>query len=216
MKHLISFTKTTIMGGIIFLIPFFIIVIVVIKAYEILRKIIGPLVTQFGIQHLLGKATVTLVISFILVLVCFLVGLLVRSGSIRDNFPQLDAMAIKMIPGYELLKAQSGESGVTDWRNTWQAIYLKTTEGWRIAFVVELNAGAFSTIFIPDAPKMETGQVKLVSLQSIEFLPLTVKQAHQYLGKFGVGASECLNSLKTEPGQIGQKPDAKNLNQASS
>jgi uncharacterized membrane protein len=196
MKHIISIIKTTVIGGVIFLIPFFIVVVIIMKAMELVGKIIRPWAIKLGVDGFAGKATITILVAIILILLCFVAGMIAKSGRFTSRFPMLDEMADRLIPGYEILKAQSGEAGVENVRDAWQAICLKTEDGWFIAFIVEKNASGYCTVFIPHAPKMESGEVRLLPLASMEYLPITAKEARQYLKRFGAGAAGILVKQK--------------------
>lgn len=192
---MIKLVKTTILGGLIFLIPFFIVVVTVLKAREITAKLISPWAIKWGISSIAGKASLAIIVDILLLLICFLAGLIVASGRIRSKFPILEAMVGKMIPGYEILKAQSAGSGVNTGSDPWQAILLKDGEDWRIAFIVEKDIDGYSTVFIPGSIKLDEGEMKVMPADSMVFHPISARQAHRMIIRFGSGAAATLSNL---------------------
>lgn len=196
MKRSISFIRTTVMGGAIFLVPFFIIVFVLMKAGGLVKKIIEPWVIELGIHHFLGRATLTIMVAIILILISVLAGMVVRSGKIKTRFPLLDDIANRLIPGYAILKAQSGEKGAAGVQDAWQAICLNTDDGWRIGFIVDKNEGKYRTVYLPEAPRMDSGEVRILVFALMEFFPISAGQARQCLIKFGAGGAAVMDRVK--------------------
>ncbi|HTS44032.1 MAG TPA: hypothetical protein VMH01_06520 [Puia sp.] len=197
MKELFALIRATLIGGLIFLVPFFLIVVIILKAVEILRKIVTPWATELGVSNLAGRATITILIIVIMVLICLIAGLIFRSGRIEARFPLLDAMADRMLPGYEILKAESKETGVSNIRDAWQAIYLKTEEGWCLAFIVEQKSDEYKAVFIPHVPRMDEGDLRIFPSKSMEYFPISSRDARLALRRFGFGAAEGLSKLKS-------------------
>ena len=63
-----SFIKTTIVGGLIFLVPVIVLSIILGKAFEITKTIVGPLVTMIGVKIFAGVGLATLLAILVIVL----------------------------------------------------------------------------------------------------------------------------------------------------
>lgn len=189
MKKLISFIKATALGGLIFLAPVVLVIIIVLKAIELLKKGVAPMADRLHVQGIAGEATITIIVNVILVLICFLAGMVANSTRISTHLPFLDMMVDKIIPGNEILKAQSHEGGVSGVKNPWQAIILRMGEEWAIAFIVDQTSADFTTVYIPEAPRMEAGHVRLFETRTMEYVPISIRAARQSLMRFGLGAA---------------------------
>ncbi|HVY76380.1 MAG TPA: hypothetical protein VG890_16235 [Puia sp.] len=200
MKHILSILKVTFIGGLIFLVPFFIVVMILVKTFDILRRLISPWVVKLGIQAIEGRLAIALIVILILVLICFLAGIVARSGVARARFPVLDMITARLIPGYQILKAQSSEKGAMNVQNPWQAVCIKLETSWRIGFIVEQGSGDYKTVFVPESPKMDSGEVHVLAVQEMEFVPIPADQAHNCLRQFGAGAGAILGRIKSAAG----------------
>jgi len=188
MKRIVGIIKTTAFGGIVFLLPFVAMIVIVLKGFELLEKFIEPVAVKLGIEGFAGKASISILGIIVLIVICFVAGMIVQSGKLKFNFPIMDSIAGKIIPGYQILKAESGEKeGKTS--GVWKAVLLKTEEGWKIVFIIDQNQ-KITTLFVPHAPHMESGEVLMVSTSDMETKTISVKDARHYISKYGAGAAE--------------------------
>jgi len=109
-----------------------------------------------------------------------------------------DSIAAQMIPGFEVMKAQTNERFGVEVTNPWQAILFKEENRWCIAFIVEKNTEGMCTLFIPEVPKMDSGEVKIIAEAELHAVPLQAKEAYSYLKKFGSGAGAKLSLVGKE------------------
>ena len=83
MNNRLSFVKTTVVGGFVFLIPAVIVVIAlgkVIGAMKAMAKALSPL---FGIESLMGGLLLNILAVIVTILLCFAGGLLARRASAK-------------------------------------------------------------------------------------------------------------------------------------
>ncbi|WP_310377700.1 hypothetical protein [Flavobacterium sp.] len=99
--------KTTIKGGIFFLLPFVFIVMIVEKIISLISSIITPIATKFGIDHFAGKATIGILIALSVLTVCFFGGLLMRINIFKRLNKKLDEKLLKLFPAYDELKLKA-------------------------------------------------------------------------------------------------------------
>ena len=99
-----QFIKTTILGGIIFLIPFVIVVVVLGKAYQIMMHVAEPMSGWIPIDEVGGIALANILALIAIVLSCFVFGLAARSAPAKKLYRALDA-TLSSVPGYAFVKA---------------------------------------------------------------------------------------------------------------
>jgi uncharacterized membrane protein len=109
-KSIFNFIRTTLTGGIIFLLPIVLLIIVIAKAIEILHKISSPLADAMTDGEILGFDGSMLVAIFLLVIICFLSGLLFRSARIKLWVTSLEENVLTYLPGYALLKSVAADT----------------------------------------------------------------------------------------------------------
>ena len=82
-----NFMKTTIVGGLIFLIPLILLLLVLKHAMGFAAKVAKPIAEKFPVPEIGGPALVTLVAVAVLIVVAFLAGLAARTSP-RSSQPR--------------------------------------------------------------------------------------------------------------------------------
>lgn len=115
MKSILFFVKTTVKGGVIFFLPIVFIAIAIEKIIAVFTKIISPLAIKLGIDNLAGKATISILIVIVVLLLCFLGGLLMKIRKLQKLNQALDEKLTNLIPTYKELKSKTaGKLGVEE------------------------------------------------------------------------------------------------------
>jgi uncharacterized membrane protein len=109
MKLALNFLKTTITGGILFLVPVILVVAVIGKAFEISNTIVAPLSGWVQLDLVGGIRPSKLLAIGLIVLFCFLAGLFARTALARKAIDLLEPTVLSYIPGYVFMKGM-GES----------------------------------------------------------------------------------------------------------
>ena len=97
------FIKTTILGGLVFLVPVVIVVAVVGKAFNIMKLVANPMGTLIPTDYIGGIAVANLLVLLAIVLLCFVAGVIARSASAKKAYRALDTALLAM-PGYAFVK----------------------------------------------------------------------------------------------------------------
>ena len=85
MAALKEFLKTTIIGGLMFLVPVILIVVILGHAMRLAAKIAVPIAEKFATTQVAGVAVVTIVAVLVLLILSFLAGLVARTGSVAGS-----------------------------------------------------------------------------------------------------------------------------------
>ena len=105
MKSFTKFLRTTITGGILFLIPVVIILSVAKKALVILHPITEPWDKMLTSDIIWGLDGHNLVGFSILLIICFLAGLIFRLSVVQSSVSKIERNFLLYIPGYSYLKS---------------------------------------------------------------------------------------------------------------
>src|SRR5688572_31909760 len=99
MKEIRKFVRTTIVGGLLFMIPIVVIVILLGKVYNFLKRLITPFVTDIGDVNLGGFTLTAIITVFIILILCFLAGLLAKT-SVANRFVRwIETSLLEQLPG---------------------------------------------------------------------------------------------------------------------
>ena len=97
MNNLRRLIRTTLIGGVLFLIPLVFVAVVFGKAFQIMKVVATPLRTLIPIESLAGFAIVEILTAFIMILSCLFAGMLARSPWGQLVNQKLDAVLLQMI-----------------------------------------------------------------------------------------------------------------------
>lgn len=194
MKSIFKIIKATFLGGILFLVPLVVLLIILEKGYGIIQKITLPLVNNLPRVHVLGIALQELIGILIIILICFAAGLLARTARAKKLIQKLEDGILSFVPGYSFMKSTNESIMGFESKQDLKVILVPTDAGWQFAFLIEqINENNF-TVFIPDAPNPWSGSVVLVEKKDIREIEITQKEALACIRKLGYGSKELLKN----------------------
>ena len=186
MKSFFPFLRTTLTGGILFLLPVVLLIIILGKAYDILRKLAAPLNERMP-ELIPGFDGSNLLAILLIVLICFFGGLLFRSATIQRGIKGLEENVLAYLPGYFMLKSIAADAVGNESAHEMTTVLVKDDETWNIGFLVEENE-KYCTVFIPEAPRHDSGEVKIVPVAWVKKVNVGANKAALSLKRYGKGA----------------------------
>ena len=188
------FLKTTVLGGILFLVPIVIFIAVIGKAIQLTDKVAAPIARLLPVESVAGLAMVELIALLILIVVCFLAGLAARTQRARKLVETLEANVLDKVPAYALMKAKTGSMLSPDDTRDMQPVVIQFDDSWQIGYEVEKIDGATSLIFLPGAPDPWSGSVCAVTNDRIHPLQINIKEVAALMKRLGKGSTEALRN----------------------
>jgi uncharacterized membrane protein len=98
-----KFIKTTIIGGLVFMVPVVIVVAVVGKALKIMMLVAKPLDRLIPADSIGGIAIANVLALLAVALCCFIAGVIARSSVAKKAYRSIDT-ALLAVPGYAFVK----------------------------------------------------------------------------------------------------------------
>jgi uncharacterized membrane protein len=184
--------RTTIIGGIIFLIPIAIFVAVIGKGLEITGAIAKPIAHGLPVNMIGGLAAAQGLAILLLVLICFLAGLLARAAIARRVVDGLEVNVLSRVPAYALLKTKTQSMLSPEDVEGMSPAVVRFDDSWQIAFEIERIAGGKVTLFLPGSPDPWSGSFCMVDEDRVTPLDLSVPAVAAMSKRLGKGASEAL------------------------
>lgn len=180
--------KTTILGGLLFLVPFAVILIVLGKAYQVSIVVTKVLDAYIPISHVGGVAVANILALLLIVLVCYLAGLAARSGIMSARMEQIDGFLIDVLPGYAVAKGMIGSvAKKDDVASLLTPVLVKFDDYDQIAFEIESD-DARSVVFLPGAPATWAGSTVVVEKNRVQPLAIPAHQAVKLMRVLGRGS----------------------------
>jgi uncharacterized membrane protein len=187
------FIKTTIIGGILFLIPIVVLVAVIGKALEVTNLIAAPIAASLSVERVDVFAVVQLIAIAILVLICFVAGLLARTVVARRLVDSLESNFLSKLPPYALLKAKTQSILSPEDIEGMATVAVRFDDCWQLAFEIERIPEDKVALFLPGAPDPWAGTVCVVTADRVTPLDVSIPFVAKLEKRLGRGASEALH-----------------------
>jgi uncharacterized membrane protein len=201
-----NFIKTTAIGGLLFLVPLVVLVVILKKAHNIMMLVAVPLDRLIPIETIGGVALVNILAVLCIFVGCFLAGFVAKSKLGKTAFNMIDAKLLLFFPGYSYMKSFS--SSFTDERDEDKAlkpIIAKLDDQSQLAFEVEHASDGTVVAYVPGAPDSKSGNVVYLTPDRVEHLDITFGDVTRSLRQFGRGSAAWLSA--TDPGKADSTDD---------
>ena len=190
-----EFFKTTITGGLVFILPFAVLVVVFGKVASALRPVVHQVAEHVPLETVAGLRMPVLLTIVAILFICFTAGLLAKTRPARMLVGQLESNLLGRVPAYNLLKNISQDIADAEGQSPQNAILVRFDDAWQLGFRIEEIAGSdLVAVFIPDSPTPQTGAVMLVSGDRIKSTDVSMIAAFACLKKRGNGIGNILGT----------------------
>lgn len=193
---------TTLIGGVVFLLPMVVVLYVVGQGLALTTRVAQPLTESLPYASVGGVALVTLAATGLLVALCYGAGVIARAAYGRALTDKFESRLQAVYPRYAVIKAMSqGLHGALGER-VLQPVLVSFDDHQLIAFDIERLHDGRAVVFLPGAPDVWSGSVALVASERIEPLDVDSVALTRSLQRLGQGTAGVLDAAVT-PG-----PDA--------
>jgi len=184
------FLKTTLIGGIVFMVPIVIFAMIITKALELTNKLAVPLSAMMPIDSIGHVAVVDLLALIIILLICFMAGLAAKTAYARKYLSLLESKVLSKFPAYDFLKSKMYTLLQAEEAEGMKPVLVRFDDSWQIAFEVENIPGGTSAVYLPGAPDPWSGSVCFVTEDRIQSLDAPLPVIIRTLKGLGKGSSE--------------------------
>ncbi len=192
MRALGEFIRTTLIGGILFLLPIVVLAIVIGKAQELASHMVAPLASRIAMQSMAGISTGTLLAIALIVLFCLCAGLFARTRLARKIVEWLESVFLYNVPGYDFFKGLSESLLGYEAAHAYPVVLARIEEAWQIGFLMERLENGHYAVFVPGAPSVWSGSVYLMTEDRFQRVDISRIEAVKCLRRLGLGANVLL------------------------
>jgi uncharacterized membrane protein len=191
MKHFLAFLKATLLGGVIFVLPAWLTVLLLLKALGHLEIFVKPIS-----KHLPGAIGHPRVIAIVLlVAVCLAVGLLIQTAIGERIKSLVERLVLDKIPGYTTLHSFAARLSDSKESASFQPALVEIEEALVPGFIVEQHSGNRCTVFIPSVPTPMAGAVYIIDNNRVHSFKLPAVSVMQCISRWGGGSDKLVAAL---------------------
>jgi len=192
---MMQFLKTTVFGGIVFLVPLVILVILVGKALAFSRKFATPLADVLPFGPVGDIIVVNLAGFALLVLICFLGGLAAKSAAVASWVASLEENFLSKIPVYSVIKGTVSNTLQSEDLEAMKPVLAHLDDCSQVGFEIERVVGGKVAVFLPGAPDPMSGSVCYFTEDRVTNIDTSFLATVRVLKGFGKGSNSELKAL---------------------
>jgi len=188
---LMVFLKATIVGGLLFLLPVALVLIVLGQALRVAGKVAQPIAGVLP-DAMVGVGVVTVIAVLVLVFVAFLAGLVARTNAGKRLMLWVESSVFCAIPQYQLVKSMAEGLAQVENAEGVKPALISIEGGWQIGYLLEPLETGWVTVFLPQAPTPMSGNVMYMPAERVRPLDISMVKAMAIVKRLGVGSGDAL------------------------
>lgn len=189
MRRVYLFLKSTLLGGLLVLVPLLVLGVLAAWIAAAVVRVIAPMLEWLPDRSVAGVSSAVVLAVSVVIASCFLAGLFAETAILRFFGERAERIAI-YVPGYALMKSAGANLVGIQSKNTPTTVLVRFEASWQIGFQMDTVADGRAVVFIPGVPGALVGTLHIVSADRVERLGLSVSAALDAMGRLGVGLGE--------------------------
>jgi len=144
----------------------------------------------------------------LVLMVCFMVGVAVRTRAGRVVRERLEVVFFERLPGYGVLRGLTQRLAGDSKGKAWQPALVEIEDGLVPAFIIEEVEGGRFTVFVPSVPTPMAGAVYILDRERVHIVDVAFSEAIRSISRWGSGTGEMVAAMRTTPPGYKVKPRA--------
>jgi len=192
MSKALQAVKATIIGGLVFLVPIVIVIMIFAKVFGVMSALAAPLAEFVPIEAVAGIAVVNIIAVVAILILCFAAGRIAMSGVGRKVYKSLDDKLLTLFPRYGFIKSMTEGVAGEESKAAFKTVLVKLDDQSQIGFEVERSNDGLVVVYFPGSPDPWSGMVAYVTEDRIEPLDASFNDVVGSLRRAGRGATALL------------------------
>ena len=208
MRGLKNFIKTTILGGLLAILPLALLLALLSWLYGFLSSLLTPLRVLLEGNLSWPSIVLNLFIIGIILGLCFLLGLAIRTSVGRKVIAVTNRYLLERLPGYKTLSRIITQFATRE-KSPFQSVALARpfdNDTYVSAFITEFHSDGRYTVFVPTAPNPTSGNIYHLDPSRVHLVDQSVEEAIRTIISCGVGSDKV---LKDVPPKLGESSSSK-------
>jgi uncharacterized membrane protein len=197
MNRIKQFFISAVVGGLLVILPVALLLFTINWVFEMIRGMISPLTDALLTQASLPAYVADLVVIVALVLLCFLVGMIVRTRLGKWLYSVLDSKLLMKAPGYSIIKETVAQF-IGNKKSPFSSaalVQIFGNETMVSAFVTDEHEDGSFTVFVPTGPNPTSGNIYHLPGRFVHPIDTPVDELMRSIISCGAGSSVLVKRL---------------------
>jgi uncharacterized membrane protein len=190
MDKLKNFFLTSLIGGMVVVLPLAILIFVLRWLFNLIIKIVQPLTTLIFPDEISQTIMANVLVVFLILFFCFLVGAVVRTKMGGFLYTAFENRVLKITPGYSVIK-ETVVQFLGNKKSPFSSTALVDLYGNGTlvsAFITDVHKNGSYTVFVPTAPNPTSGFVYHASADQVHEIDVPVEEMMRSILSCGAGS----------------------------
>jgi uncharacterized membrane protein len=196
MKKIKSFIKTTLLGGLVVILPVTIIAVVFRWLIVTVTDWIQPLTDLILRKSDMREFLADIIVIAVILLFCFAIGLMMKTAVARWVFNWLERRVLKIAPGYNMIKETINQF-LGRKKSPFSSVALVRifeNRTMATAFVTDEHPDGSYTVFVPTGPNPTSGQIFHLQKEFVHPVDVGVDETMRSILSCGAGSTPLIQS----------------------
>jgi len=196
-----NFFKTTILGGVIVILPAIILILAFKWLFGVVGGAIAPLtnlvVTTLPTPEEYNPLIATVIVIWVIVIACFFFGLFVRTKLGQMIYSAFESSLLSKAPGYKMIKETVNQL-LGKKASPFSSVALVNIYGndtLMTAFITDRHANGMITVFVPTGPNPTSGFIYHVKKEFVHPVAVSVEDTMRSVISCGAGSDKLIEKL---------------------
>jgi uncharacterized membrane protein len=195
---MLKLLKTTVTGGLIFLLPIAVLGYLLGKIVMTAEKLAEPISGKLPVSSFAGVSATIILAVVGLIVISFLAGLLAKTRIAQQTMKELETQLLGRIPAYGLLKSLSSDIVAPDHEVDRRVVLVRFDDAWQLAIrVTTADEGRHTVVFVPDSPTPQSGSIMIVQSSRVHETDIPLRKAMSVFAARGMGLEVLLKDQLT-------------------
>ncbi len=196
LKNIRQFLLTTLIGGLLVLLPIGLFYLLVKFIFDLAATVIKPIANLITIEGMDNNYILQGIAFLIIIAACFFVGLFVRTRSGSQLYSYFEQRSLAKLPFYNTIKETVQQLLSNRDKSFSQVVIADVMQTKMTGFVTHKHDNGYYTVFVPTAPNPTNGYIFHLRSDQLEFIDVKAEDAMRTIIGVGTGAEILFNAPK--------------------
>jgi uncharacterized membrane protein len=192
MRTLAEFMKTTLIGGILIVLPIYVSLLLLAKAASGLLALVKPITAAVPASVEFRQIFAILVLAVI----CFIAGLIARTGPGLRAKNAFEQAVLEKLPGYALVRGLAGRIAGRADEQAFAPALVEIEDALVPALIIEELVDGSYTVLVPSVPTPMAGALYILPRERVHPVDVPFTSALKVFSKWGAGAGEFVLAMQ--------------------
>ncbi len=193
MSKVMEFSKTTLIGGLLVILPVALIGLLLLKAMTLVETLLGPIMSLLPHEVFLPRVIALLIIIGF----CFLTGLILQTRIGRLIYQTGERRILERLPGYTLMRSLSRQLAGQEDGVSFSPALVEIEAALVPAFLVEEHEDGSYTVFVPASPTPTIGSLYILPRERVHPLDVSFAKVVECVSQWGMGSGKLLRAMRS-------------------